>query len=214
MHLQSHWWNHYHECAIIVSRNIRLRMESKWAVLCVSALGNTMNSGEMERYGVCEWAALKQWNVELQIERAQQAASEMCSLCTVHTQAAILSVLQFIPTTFVFHEQTLKMHVYKSIDLCSQWRWYSCLILQLLRATNFDDFPYEAYERIVHIFAHIYIASPLILRCKIIAHIVDCFCWIYCIPFSIHMQNERWLWLFCSAHPHSMKSIVYLTFNI
>lgn len=78
-------------------------------VVCVSAHSNTQ-FGEIESYTVCMSRALKQWNILNYRKSAQneERARNVFIVHTVHTQAAILDVLQFIPTTFVFHEQTLK----------------------------------------------------------------------------------------------------------
>lgn len=106
VHLQSHRWNHYHKCAINISRNIWLRMESKWAVLYVSDIATHNECREIEIQCLCLCMRYSETNEILKyIFGARNNWKEANFVrCAVHTHKIILNVLQFIPTTFVFHE--------------------------------------------------------------------------------------------------------------
>lgn len=177
-------------------------------------------NAEKLRYWVCvcvcmcfEWGTVKQWNIEIKIE--SKARKEQNSYI-VHTTIYIERSSIYSHDIRVPWTNTEEMHVYKSIDLCSRnddeihVLFYNFCAPQILMIFHMN----RTNVSYTHICTH-YIASPMILWCETIAHISS-IAFVVFISFSIHMQNERWLrlWLFCSVHPHSMKSIVYLTFNI
>lgn len=186
-------------------------------VVCVSAHGNTQ-FGEIESYSVCMSSTETVKYIELQKERAQRGKSSKCVHCahSAHTGSNIGCSSIYSHDIRVPWTNTEEMHVYKSIDLCSRndddihVLFYNFCAPQILMIFHMN----RTNVSYTHICTH-YIASPMILWCETIAHISS-IAFVVFISFSIHMQNERWLrlWLFCSVHPHSMKSIVYLTFNI
>lgn len=186
-------------------------------VVCVSAHSNTQ-FGEIESYTVCMSRALKQWNILNYRKSAhnEERARNVFIVHTVHTGSNIGCSSIYSHDIRVPWTNTEEMHVYKSIDLCSRnddeihVLFYNFCAPQILMIFHMN----RTNVSYTHICTH-YIASPMILWCETIAHISS-IAFVVFISFSIHMQNERWLrlWLFCSVHPHSMKSIVYLTFNI
>lgn len=149
-------------------------------VVCVSAHSNTQ-FGEIESYTVCMSRALKQWNILNYRKSAhnEERARNVYIVHTVHTQAAILDVLQFIPTTFVFHEQTLKrcMSINPSISAREMMMRFMFYFTTSVRHKFwwFSIWIVHTYLHTLHRLANDFVMW------NNRSHIVDCFCCIYFI---------------------------------
>lgn len=94
---RSHWWNHYHKCAIIVCENIAL--ESKRAAKPKRERNWEMKRKSRERDG----------------EMERERESERCAKSTLY---ANIERSQFIPTTFVFIPKHWRcMSICRSIEM-------------------------------------------------------------------------------------------------